>query len=53
MSQDIHYKSYALRRGQFMNAAIKERRGAKAKLLLNRLVASAANGQLIFFFDKK
>ena len=49
MALEICYKSYALRRGQFMNAATKERRLAKAKLLLNRLKAPAANGQLIFF----
>jgi hypothetical protein len=51
MSLEIHYKSYALREGQFMNAATKERRLTKAKLLLNRLKAPAANGQLIFFSD--
>jgi hypothetical protein len=53
MSLEIHSKSYALRKGQFMNAATKERRLAKAKLLLNRLKVPAANGQLIFFSDKK
>jgi hypothetical protein len=53
MTLEIHYKSYALRKGQFMNAATKERRLAKAKLLLNRLKVPAANGQLIFFSDKK
>jgi hypothetical protein len=53
MAQDIRYKSYAFRRGQFMNEATKERRLAKAKLLLNRLKKPATNGQLIFFSDKK
>ncbi len=51
--QQIHYKSYAFRRGPFMNTATKERRLAKTKLLLNRLKVSAANSQLIFFLDKK
>jgi hypothetical protein len=53
MALEIQYKSYALRKGQFMNAATKERRLAKAKLLLNRLKAPGANGQLIFFSDEK
>jgi hypothetical protein len=53
MAQDIRYKSYAFRRGQFMNEATKERRLAKAKLLLNRLKKPATNGQLIFFSDEK
>jgi uncharacterized Rossmann fold enzyme len=47
MSQYIHYKSYAFRRGLFMNVATKERRLAKAKMLLNKLKAPSANGQLI------
>jgi hypothetical protein len=53
MAQDIRYKSYALRRGQFMSQATKERRLEKAKLLLNKLKNPAANGQLIFFSDEK
>ncbi len=53
MKDDIHYKSYAFRNGQFMNAATHERRLAKAKILLNRLKAPAANNQLIFFSDEK
>jgi hypothetical protein len=36
-----------------MNATTKEKRLAKAKLLLNRLKAPSANGQLIFFSDEK
>jgi hypothetical protein len=39
MSQDIYHKSYTFKRGQFMNAATKKKRFAKAKLLLNRLKA--------------
>jgi hypothetical protein len=53
MAQDIRYKLYALRRGQFMSQAMKERRLEKAKLLLNKLKNPAANGQLIFFSDEK
>jgi hypothetical protein len=53
MAQDIRYKSYACRWGQFMKEATKERRLAKAKLLLNRLKKPATNGQLIFFSDEK
>jgi hypothetical protein len=53
MAQDIRYKSYALRRGQFMNEATKERRLAKAKLMLNKLKKPVTNGQLIFFSDEK
>ncbi len=37
MAQDIRYKSYALKRGQFMSQATKERRLEKVKLLLNKL----------------
>jgi hypothetical protein len=50
---EIHYKSYALRRGQFMNAVTKQRRFTQAKLLLNRLKAPAEKGQLIFFQTRK
>jgi hypothetical protein len=37
MAQGIHYKSYALKRGQFMSQATKESRLEKVKLLLNKL----------------
>ncbi len=53
MAQDIRYKSYALRRGQFMSQAMKERRLEKAKLLLNKLKNPTGNGQLVFFSDEK
>jgi hypothetical protein len=53
MAQYVHYKSSALRRGQFLSQATKERRLEKAKLMLNKLKNFAANGQLIFFLDKK
>jgi hypothetical protein len=51
--QDIYYKSYAFRRGYFMNPATKKRRLAKAKLLLTRLKAPAGHGQLVFVSDEK
>jgi hypothetical protein len=53
MMQDIRYKSYALRRGQFLSQATKNRRLEKAKLMLNKLKNPAANNQLIFFSDEK
>ncbi len=43
MMLDICYKSYALRRGQFLSQATKERRLEKAKLMLNKLKNPAAN----------
>jgi hypothetical protein len=52
MVQDISYKSYALRCGQFMNKATKKGRLAKAKLMLIKLKKHATNGQLIFFSEK-
>jgi hypothetical protein len=52
MAQDIRFKSYALRRGQFMSQATKERRLEKAKLLLYKLKNPAANRQFIFFSDE-
>jgi len=54
VEEDLRYKSYALiKRGQFMNAATKERRLEKAKLLLTKLKHPQAPGQLIFFSDEK
>jgi hypothetical protein len=44
MSQGIHYKSYALTKGQSMNAATKARKFAKAKTMLKKLMAPSANG---------
>jgi hypothetical protein len=52
MMQVIRYKSYALRRGQFLSQATKERRLEKARLMLNKLKNPAANNQLIFFADE-
>jgi DNA-binding Lrp family transcriptional regulator len=53
MTEDIRYKSYALRKGQFMSEGTKERRLEKAKMLLNRLKKPSSNGQLVFFSDEK
>ncbi len=53
MMQDIRYESYALRSGQFLSQATKERRLEKAKLMLNKLKNPAANNQHIFFSDEK
>ena len=53
VKEDIHLKSYALRRGQFMSQATKERRFEKAKLLLNRLKRVKNKNPLIFFSDEK
>jgi transposase len=53
VEEDIHYKSYAMRRGQFMNDATKKRRLEKAQLLLTRLKHPRTPEQLIFFSDEK
>ena len=53
VKQDIRYKSYSLRRGQFMNAATKERRAERARALLNKFKNPPANDILIFYSDEK
>ena len=53
MKKELGYKSYALKRGQFMTEATKARRAEKAKKLLNRLKAPTTQNQLIFFSDEK
>jgi transposase-like protein len=53
VEQDIRYKSYALRKGQFLSQATKEKRFQKARKLLNKLNKPSENGQLIFFSDEK
>ena len=50
---ELNLKSYALRRGQFMNQATKERRCEKAKLMLNKLKSPVVRNPLIFFSDEK
>ena len=51
--EDIRYKSYALKRRQFMNEATKERRADKAARLLCKLKHPQCTNQLIFFSDEK
>jgi hypothetical protein len=53
MSDDLHYKSYAMRRGQFMSEATKTRRLEKAKKLLARIKHPIVPNPLIFFSDEK
>jgi hypothetical protein len=52
MAAGYPLQGYALRRGQFMRQATKERRLEKAKLLLNQLKNPAANRHLIFFSEE-
>ena len=47
--EDIRYKSYALKKHQFMNEATMERRADKAARLLVKLKHPQAQNQLIFF----
>ena len=53
VKEDLRYKSYSLRRGQFMTEKTKETRLMKAKALLNRLKKPPAPDILIFFSDEK
>ncbi len=53
MKEELRYKSYAMRKGQFMSEATKRRRFEKAKKMLSRLKHPAAADQLIFFSDEK
>ncbi len=53
VKEEIKLKSYALKRGQFMNQGTKERRLAKAKKLLWKLKKPTEHKQLIFFSDEK
>ena len=53
VKEDLRYKSYSLRRGQFMTERTKETRLLKAKALLNRLKRPLAPDMLIFFSDVK
>lgn len=53
VTEEIRYKSYAFRKGQFMNQATKNRRFKKAKLMLNALKNPKTPGQLVFFSDEK
>jgi len=53
VKEDIRYRSYCLRRGQFMSETTKKVRYEKAKALLNRLKHPPAEDILIFFSDEK
>ncbi|QQP52144.1 Transposable element tcb2 transposase [Caligus rogercresseyi] len=53
VKQDIRYKSYSLRRGQFMSAATKERRAERAAALLNKFKHPPDKDMLIFYSDEK
>ena len=53
VKKKLKRKSFALKKGQFMNAATKERRLEKAKKLFGRIKRPAERGALIFFSDEK
>ncbi len=53
VQEDLRYKSYAMRKGQFMSEATKTRWAEKARKLLARLKHSSVMNQLIFFSDEK
>ena len=51
--EDLRYKSYVLKRGQFMDPAMQERRLTKAKKLLNKVKHPEKDNLLKFFSDEK
>ncbi len=53
IKQELQYKSYVLRKGQFMSEATRNRCLQKAKKLLSRLKHPIAANQLIFFSNEK
>lgn len=53
VKEDIRYRSYCLRRAQFMSEATKRVRHQKAMALLNRLKHPPAENIIIFFSDEK
>ncbi len=53
MKEDLHYRSYGMRRGQFMSEATKARRLEKSKKLLAKIKHPSVPNQLIFFSDEK
>ena len=53
VKQDIRYKSYSLRRGQFMSAAAKERKAKRALVLLRKFRKPPAKDILIFYSNEK
>ncbi len=53
IQEDIRYKSYAMRCGQFMSEATKIWRAEKAKKLLAKIKHPTVSNQLVFFSDEK
>ena len=53
VKQDICYKSYSLRRGQFMSAAARERKAKRALVLLRKFRKPPAKDILIFYSNEK
>ena len=51
--EDIRYKSYVMRKGQFMSAHTQEQRLLRAKRLLNKLKHPEEPGMLWVFSDEK
>lgn len=51
--EDLRYKSYVMRRGQFMSAQTREQRTIRGKRLLNKLKHPEAPNMLWFFSDEK
>ena len=50
--KDIRYKSYVMRRGQFMSERTQESRLIRSKRLLNKLKHPQEPGMLVFFSDE-
>jgi hypothetical protein len=53
VSEDLRYKSYAMRRGQFMSEATRTRRLEKAMKLLARIKHPIVPNPLIFFSEEE
>ena len=51
--EDIRYKSYVMRRGQFMSAQTREQRFIRAKRLLNKVKHPEIPDMLWFYSDEK
>ena len=51
--EDIRYKSYVMRRGQFLPEKAKENRVIRSRRLLNKLKHPEAPGMLCFFLMKR
>ena len=51
--QDIRYKSYVMRKGQFISAKTQENRLMRSKRLLNKVKNPHEHGMLWFFSDEK